>query len=94
MGYPGHLWTHGIDYGSREQDLRILFHGGTQARDVIGRYKVDYLLVGPIAVKAGLPPLGLGLAAPRLPLDELEDGPDRARLREALAGLASLANAA
>jgi uncharacterized membrane protein len=48
MGYPGHLWTHGIDYGSREQDLRILFHGGTQARDVIGRYKVDYLLVGPI----------------------------------------------
>ncbi|TCI10607.1 4-hydroxy-tetrahydrodipicolinate synthase [Dyella soli] len=48
----------------------------------------------PIAVKAGLPPLGLGLATPRLPLVELEDGPDRARLREALAGLASLANAA
>ncbi|WP_114239430.1 4-hydroxy-tetrahydrodipicolinate synthase [Dyella sp. C9] len=48
----------------------------------------------PIAVKAGLPSLGLGLAAPRLPLVELEDGPDRARLREALSGLASLANAA
>lgn len=48
----------------------------------------------PIAVKAGLPPLGLGSAAPRLPLVELEDGPDRARLREALAALASLANAA
>jgi 4-hydroxy-tetrahydrodipicolinate synthase len=48
----------------------------------------------PIAVKAGLPPLGLGLASPRLPLVELEDGPDRARLREALAALASLANAA
>ncbi|WP_243049434.1 4-hydroxy-tetrahydrodipicolinate synthase [Dyella sp. RRB7] len=48
----------------------------------------------PIAVKAGLPSLGLGLAAPRLPLVELEDGPDRTRLSEALAGLASLANAA
>ncbi|MFC4527665.1 4-hydroxy-tetrahydrodipicolinate synthase [Dyella halodurans] len=48
----------------------------------------------PIAVKAGLPSLGLGTASPRLPLVELEDGPDRARLREALAGLASLANAA
>ncbi len=48
----------------------------------------------PIAVKAGLPSLGLGLASPRLPLVELEDGPERARIREALAGLASLANAA
>jgi len=48
----------------------------------------------PIAVKAGLPSLGLGLAAPRLPLVELEDGPARAQLREALAGLASLSNAA
>lgn len=48
----------------------------------------------PIAVKAGLPVLGLGSAVPRLPLIELEDGPDRARIREALAGLASLADAA
>jgi 4-hydroxy-tetrahydrodipicolinate synthase len=48
----------------------------------------------PIAVKAGLPELGLGTALPRLPLVELEDGPERARLREALAGLASLAHAA
>ena len=48
----------------------------------------------PIAVKAGLPALGLGSAAPRLPLVELADGPDRTRLREALAALASLAVAA
>lgn len=48
----------------------------------------------PIAVKAGLPVLGLGSAAPRLPLVELADGPERTRLHEALAGLASLAAAA
>jgi 4-hydroxy-tetrahydrodipicolinate synthase len=48
----------------------------------------------PIAVKAGLPELGLGWAAPRLPLVELEDGPARARLRTELATLASLAHAA
>jgi 4-hydroxy-tetrahydrodipicolinate synthase len=48
----------------------------------------------PIAVKAGLPVLGLGLALPRLPLLELNDGPDRARLHQALSGLASLATAA
>ena len=48
----------------------------------------------PIAVKAGLPPLGLGLALPRLPLVELNDGPERARLHQALSSLASLATAA
>lgn len=44
----------------------------------------------PISVKAGLPLLGLGMALPRLPLVELNDGPDRARLHEALSSLASL----
>lgn len=48
----------------------------------------------PIAVKAGLQLLGLGLALPRLPLVELNDGPDRARLHQALSSLASLAPAA
>lgn len=43
----------------------------------------------PIAVKAGLPLLGLGLGRPRLPLVELNDGPDRARLRQALFSLSS-----
>lgn len=45
----------------------------------------------PIAVKAMLPALGLGSAQPRLPLVELADGPQRTRLHEALAALASLA---
>ena len=44
----------------------------------------------PIAVKAMLPALGLGTAQLRLPLVELADGPDRTRLHEALAALASL----
>ncbi len=48
----------------------------------------------PIAVKAGLPVLGLGLGLPRLPLVELNDGPDRARLHQALSSLASLATVA
>ncbi len=48
----------------------------------------------PIAVKAGLSILGLGLALPRLPLVELNDGPDRARLHQALSSLASLASVA
>ena len=47
----------------------------------------------PIAVKAGLPVLGLGRASVRLPLVELNDGPDRARLHQALSSLASLSTA-
>lgn len=48
----------------------------------------------PIPVKAGLAALGLGSAAPRLPLVELESGPALAKLRETLSALAPLASAA
>ena len=48
----------------------------------------------PIPVKAGLAALGLGSAAPRLPLVELEPGPALTRLHETLAALAPLASAA
>jgi 4-hydroxy-tetrahydrodipicolinate synthase len=48
----------------------------------------------PIAVKSGLPLLGLGLALPRLPLVELEDGAVRQQIHHALAQLAPLAVAA
>lgn len=44
----------------------------------------------PIAVKAGLSMLGLGSAALRLPLTELQAGAARDRLRESLSALASL----
>jgi hypothetical protein len=48
MGYPGHLWTHGIDYSSRERDTRLIFQGGAPSKELIAKYKVDYVLVGPI----------------------------------------------
>lgn len=74
--------------------------GGDHAATARCRAALDPLLQAlecapnPIAVKAGLPALGLGLALPRLPLVELNDGPDRARLHQALSSLASLATAA
>ncbi len=48
MGYPGHLWTHGIDYSSRERDLETILSGGPSAREAITRNRVDYLLIGPL----------------------------------------------
>lgn len=48
----------------------------------------------PIAVKAGLPELGFGAATPRLPLVELAEGAERARICAALAQLAPVLRAA
>ncbi len=48
MGYPGHLWTHGIDYQQREADVMTIFRGGPEAEILLKSYGVDYLLVGPV----------------------------------------------
>jgi hypothetical protein len=47
MGYPGHIWTHGIDYVPREHDIRLIYEGGPSARDLIVRYNIQYAVVGP-----------------------------------------------
>ncbi|QQS46084.1 MAG: hypothetical protein IPM66_19535 [Acidobacteriota bacterium] len=47
MGYPGHLWTHGIDYSAREQEVKTAFQGGAGGLEAMNRLKVDYLLIGP-----------------------------------------------
>jgi hypothetical protein len=48
MGYPGHLWTHGIDYRQREADVLSVYRGGQETADTLSRFKVDYLIVGPV----------------------------------------------
>ena len=47
MRYPGHLASHGIDYGQRESDVKIMYAGGPQAEELIRRYGIDYVLVSP-----------------------------------------------
>jgi hypothetical protein len=46
MGYPGHLWTHGIDYEERESDVKQIFKTGS--RELLEKYGVDYVLIGPV----------------------------------------------
>ncbi len=48
MGYPGHLWTHGLDYGTREQDVRAAYEGGPDAAAALARLNPDYVLLGPV----------------------------------------------
>jgi hypothetical protein len=47
MGYPGHIWTHGIDYGPRDNDIRQIYEGGPSAQELIARYNIQYAVVSP-----------------------------------------------
>jgi hypothetical protein len=46
MGYPGHLWTHGIDYRQRETQILSVYRGGQN--EFLSRFKVDYVIIGPV----------------------------------------------
>jgi hypothetical protein len=47
MGYPGHLWSHGIPYQQREADIRQIYSGDVDAALLIKRYGIDYIVLGP-----------------------------------------------
>jgi hypothetical protein len=47
MGYPGHIWTHGIDSGPREADIKKIYEGAPAAPALIAKYGVDYVVVDP-----------------------------------------------
>jgi hypothetical protein len=47
MGYAGHLWSHGIEYGRREADVKQVYAGANDAEELLARYGVDYIVVGP-----------------------------------------------
>lgn len=47
MGYPGHLWTHGLDFAPREADLKAMYAGAPDAVALLERYQVNYCVIGP-----------------------------------------------
>jgi uncharacterized membrane protein len=48
MGYPGHVWTHGLEFGPREAEIKQVYSGGPNARAVLAKYGVSYAVVGPL----------------------------------------------
>lgn len=54
MGYPGTLWTHGIEYGEREATVGKIYAGDPEAEALLRQNHIEYVVVGPlerIAVK-------------------------------------------
>jgi uncharacterized membrane protein len=47
MGYPGHLWTHGINYQAREREIQAIYAGAPNAADLLRRYRINYIVVSP-----------------------------------------------
>ncbi|HEV8140897.1 MAG TPA: hypothetical protein VGP81_14070, partial [Pyrinomonadaceae bacterium] len=47
MGYPGHIWTHGLEYGPREQEIKQIYAGSSVAAALLAKYRVDYVVIGP-----------------------------------------------
>ncbi|HEX8774403.1 MAG TPA: hypothetical protein VF735_12565 [Pyrinomonadaceae bacterium] len=47
MGYPGHIWTHGLDYRQRELEIGRIYAGAPDASALLARYDVQYIVVGP-----------------------------------------------
>jgi hypothetical protein len=48
MGYPGHIWTHGLEYAPREAEIKRIYAGAADAEELLARYRVEYAVVGPL----------------------------------------------
>ena len=47
MGYPGHIWTHGLEFVQREGEIKRVYLGSTDADQLLRNYGVEYAVVGP-----------------------------------------------
>lgn len=48
MGYPGHVWTHGLEFGARESEIRRVYAGAPDAAAILKKYNIDYAVVSPL----------------------------------------------
>lgn len=47
MAYPGWLWTHGYTYKNIEKDVGDAFRNGNKSPEILQKYDIDYVVVGP-----------------------------------------------
>ena len=49
MGFRGWLWSYGIDYSEREKEIRLMYSGKSEAKDLFTKYHVRYAILSPSA---------------------------------------------
>jgi hypothetical protein len=47
LGYPGSIWSRGLDSGTRESDIQKIYSGAPEAPVLMRQNHVDYVLLGP-----------------------------------------------
>jgi hypothetical protein len=47
LGYPGWMWSRGLDYSQREAEIQRMYAGPPDAESLLRSYHVDYVLIGP-----------------------------------------------
>ncbi|MBC7929729.1 MAG: hypothetical protein H7Z38_04085 [Rubrivivax sp.] len=60
LGYAGHLWSHGLDFTARGEELNRIYAGGPEAADLLAKNRIEYVVVGPLE-EAALKERGLKL---------------------------------
>lgn len=48
MGYPGHIWTHGLEFAQREGEIKRIYAGSSDAEALMRKYGTAYIVVGPL----------------------------------------------
>jgi hypothetical protein len=48
MGYPGHIWTHGLEFSLRESQVRQIYAGTSEAPRLLRDLKIEYAVVSPL----------------------------------------------
>jgi hypothetical protein len=54
MGYPGHIWTHGLEFQERQGEISRIFSGAQDARALLEKYHISYIVVGPQELNLGV----------------------------------------
>ncbi len=47
LGFRGWLWSWGINYSQREADVNKMFQGDPQTPQLLQKYHIDYVIIGP-----------------------------------------------
>jgi hypothetical protein len=47
MGYPGHIWTHGLEFVQREAEIKRIYLGSTDSDQLLEKYNIEYAVIGP-----------------------------------------------
>ena len=48
MGYPGHIWTHGLEFMQRESEIKRIYLGTPEAEQLMRNHGIDYAVIGPL----------------------------------------------